>query len=783
MITPNSREGGSGSGSGLSTTVLLTAGVATAVATVVSTWSIYLHLKNYRKPALQRMVIRIMVMVPLYAVSSFVSLFSLEAGVIIDVVRDVYEAFVIYCFFHLLLIYLGGERSLLILLYGREPKEHAFPVSLFKRELDASDPFTFLFLRRGILQYVQVKPILAAVTLLLKALGKYREGAFRADAGYLYVSIVYNTSICLSLYCLAMFWVCVNSDLKPFRPMPKFLCVKGILFFSFWQSITISFLVSTGFIKRIGPYTDVEHISLAITDTLICYEMPFFAIAHSYAFSTSDFTFPSPNHVARMPFLHALRDAFGLLDVLVDARATLKGGVTYQAYEPAEGGMHQGTGRDRRIRAGLRYAAGGRKKYWLPMPADDTAPAVGPFAKARRALDERFHEDHAYAPLTEDQAAEVVHSEPSSSSDEGEHLTIPGAFDVQFESRDSLAIVRFRKSKREDGMYEDAKKLVFGDYNYPVVDCSSEDARQRVWDAEEGILRDQRAAAFDPRLGGVVVAPKTKGYGATGEGGRGVYGKWAERSDVDGESIKSRIRRDSDSDGTERGRGGVVEPKPGKKVDIDMRDGKRPGIKVGGVDMHWTRSSKSKGKSSPGSGSGSGSPRLRPDPPPHSRSRSNVPSSSNTPTQPHSPPTRSTRPLPPDAVDLVVEDPKAAEAAAMRDRRKGDPALRPGGTKVYRRGYVAEGRDVEVSVEEHERHGSVDQTKVRVEDVGRDNSDEATDDKHGGGAEVYGAGDGTEEVAGTEVTVARASTPPPHAIVSVDTFGASESSLGGNPWA
>ena len=30
-------------------------------------------------------------MVPLYAISSFVSLFSLEAGVIIDVIRDVYE--------------------------------------------------------------------------------------------------------------------------------------------------------------------------------------------------------------------------------------------------------------------------------------------------------------------------------------------------------------------------------------------------------------------------------------------------------------------------------------------------------------------------------------------------------------------------------------------------------------------------------------------------------------------------------------------------------------------
>ena len=55
------------------------------------------------------------------------------------------------------------------------------------------------------------------VTLILKALGKYHEGDLAARSGYLYVSIVYNFSICLSLYCLAMFWMCINEDLKPFR--------------------------------------------------------------------------------------------------------------------------------------------------------------------------------------------------------------------------------------------------------------------------------------------------------------------------------------------------------------------------------------------------------------------------------------------------------------------------------------------------------------------------------------------------------------------------------------
>jgi hypothetical protein len=93
------------------------------------------------------------------------------AAFFIDAIRDIYEvcplhllspspsfiltlpqAFVIYAFFTLLLSYLGGERALLILLHGRPPKAPVFPVSLWKREIDVSDPYTFLFLKRGIMR-------------------------------------------------------------------------------------------------------------------------------------------------------------------------------------------------------------------------------------------------------------------------------------------------------------------------------------------------------------------------------------------------------------------------------------------------------------------------------------------------------------------------------------------------------------------------------------------------------------------------------------------------------
>ncbi|KAI6040766.1 DUF300-domain-containing protein [Pisolithus marmoratus] len=505
---------GHGAGSSLPLPVLVFAGASTFVAVVVSGLSIWLQLRNYRKPLLQRMVVRIMLMVPLYGVASLISLFSLEAAFFIDAIRDIYEAFVIYCFFVLLVDYLGGERSLLIMLHGRQPIPAVFPVNLWRNEIDVSDPYTFLFLKRGILQYVQVKPTLAFASLIMKATGTYNEGDFRARSGYLYVSIIYNTSICLALWCLAVFWMCVNADLKPFRPVPKFLCVKGILFFSFWQSVIISSLVALGAITRLGPYTDNEHISLGLTDTLICFEMPFFAAAHMYAFSYRDFIHPPtsapqkggpPMYVARMRLSYAFRDAFGLKDIVEDTRATLRGkGINYRAFEPSEGGMHIGAARERRIRAGLRYSAGGKRKYWLP-EVRGLGDAI------------EYGESEVAAPLLAEDAEDVVHDAQDMYYEYSATPRLPGD-DVDVPDDDEYAL-RFNDalagpSGADELLYEHAKKYVFGDYSYPVVDVSSDAARQAMWEAQARMVRESIHAVSGtdecklPRKA-------TTGYGAT----------------------------------------------------------------------------------------------------------------------------------------------------------------------------------------------------------------------------------------------------------------------------
>lgn len=54
-------------------------------------------------------------------------------------------------------------------------------------------------------------------------------------SGYLYVTIIYNISVSLSLYALFLFYFATRELLVPFNPVLKFFMVKSVIFLSFWQ--------------------------------------------------------------------------------------------------------------------------------------------------------------------------------------------------------------------------------------------------------------------------------------------------------------------------------------------------------------------------------------------------------------------------------------------------------------------------------------------------------------------------------------------------------------------
>lgn len=249
---------------------------------------------------------------------------------------------------------------------------HPWPLSKVLAKVDISDPHTFLSIKRGILQYAWLKPILGIATIIMKSTGIYQEGYLGLTSGYLWSGIIYNVSVTVSLYSLAMFWVCMSEDLRPFRPMPKFLCIKLIIFASYWQGFFLSILQALGAIPNNVPGYTPDNLAAAIQDALICFEMPIFAISHWYAFSWHDYADITIS-AARLPVKYALRDAFGVRDLIEDTKETF-GGKQYE-YRIFDSGddilAHEDSGsRVARMKEGMRYERGGKGKYWIPKPGE-----------------------------------------------------------------------------------------------------------------------------------------------------------------------------------------------------------------------------------------------------------------------------------------------------------------------------------------------------------------------------------------------------------------------------
>lgn len=388
----------------------------------------------------QRLIVRILLLLPIYSLSSWIGLMSKTGGSFLDPIEEMYEAFVIYTFFTLLTNLLGGERNIVINAMGRPPKPHLFPLNHILPKVDISDPYTFLSIKRGIFQYVWIKPILSIIILFMQLTGTYQENYIGLKSGYMWIGILYNISITIALYDLALFWYCLYQDLAPYRPFPKFLCIKIIIFFSYWQGVLLAILVWVGVIHDVGFYTP-NNVAQAIQNTLMCIEMLGFAVGHWYAFTYKEFASDSLMGYARLPFTYAFRDAFGTIDLVLDFKATFYGkSYNYRQFDSIASVLEHPESRSRRARLsqGLRYKNGGTSKYWLPLPAEsNNAPLLSPNTSSNPS---NYGSISRSSPFTNDLSHELIDQPILSEED----------------------------FKLDEMLYEKARTLPYGDYNVSI---------------------------------------------------------------------------------------------------------------------------------------------------------------------------------------------------------------------------------------------------------------------------------------------------------------------------
>ena len=155
------------------------AGLFCVLTWTVTLYEVALHLEYYSRPALQKHIIRIMLMPPIYAADSWFCLRFVEARTVLTPFRELYEAYTIYSFFMYLIRYLDGQLGPVSDYMGARgtTTPHIFPMNYFStpwvgREMHRK-------CRSGVLNYVILRPVTAIVMwiTLMTAPQRYEEGA------------------------------------------------------------------------------------------------------------------------------------------------------------------------------------------------------------------------------------------------------------------------------------------------------------------------------------------------------------------------------------------------------------------------------------------------------------------------------------------------------------------------------------------------------------------------------------------------------------------------------
>lgn len=87
--------------------------------------------------------------------------------------------------------------------------------------------------KHGILQYTVIRPVTTIISVICELSGVYGEGDFKGNVAFPYMIALNNLSQFAAMYCLVLFYRANQTELKPMKPLGKFLCIKAVVFFSF----------------------------------------------------------------------------------------------------------------------------------------------------------------------------------------------------------------------------------------------------------------------------------------------------------------------------------------------------------------------------------------------------------------------------------------------------------------------------------------------------------------------------------------------------------------------
>ncbi|KAI0628302.1 organic solute transporter subunit alpha/Transmembrane protein [Trametes polyzona] len=270
----------------------LIAGVCAAVTVVLTAINVGFHATHYTNRGEQRQIIRILYMPAVYAIISFFSYRFFRSYTYYDLIETAYESVTLSAFLLLLIEFVAAtaaghsvDNAIL-----RKDKE-ALPLPFCCWRYRPTKAYFMYTVKWSVLQYVILRPLLSIAGIVCEYYGVLCEsGPWSFKTAHAYITVIDGVSITIALYGLLIFYGLTKDELKGRKPLSKFMSIKLIVMFTFYQSLVFDAL--EGRVIKPTQYWTETNIADGLNALAICIEMVIFSAFMMYAYSWREYVVP-----------------------------------------------------------------------------------------------------------------------------------------------------------------------------------------------------------------------------------------------------------------------------------------------------------------------------------------------------------------------------------------------------------------------------------------------------------------------------------------------------------
>jgi hypothetical protein len=242
--------------------------------------------------AYKRHALLMIIMIPVFSITSYLSMFLLRIAVILEFVRAIYESIILYVFLLIMANMLGGMK-----------KAPAVMINLPRGNYLAVPPLACCFrpccphikvtpkwlkiIKVLVLQYAIVKPATICLALIFFfAGGQDPESADQPR--FVALRLIGTVSVLVCAYGLFIFYKATHEVLAEYKTGLKFATIKAIVLLAAIQGVVIQGLINAGKVKGTDFLTPEEQGEIW-NNFLLVVEMFVISFMFAAAFPLSDY--------------------------------------------------------------------------------------------------------------------------------------------------------------------------------------------------------------------------------------------------------------------------------------------------------------------------------------------------------------------------------------------------------------------------------------------------------------------------------------------------------------